>query len=242
MGIDMRMLKIDRANPSDVLDLAPAFLRTLSLWQPVRRELERAGYTAAEHALGWRLLLTASGYAPEAPAPRLAPEVLAAMTELDGADEGTFLRARAALRRHHPEQEAFVFAGLEPGSGAASVVATALFLERLDALESSPERAATRDDDHAALATLAARGIDPDERARLARLVHLAQGARLELAPEGPSPTERDAALGALIAWYADWSDTARAVVKRRDHRIALGLGKRRRRSEPEVPDATVPT
>lgn len=41
---------------------------------------------------------------------------------------------------------------------------------------------------------------------------------------------ERRGAHTALWAWLRDWSFTARAVIKRRDHLIALGLSGRRRK------------
>jgi hypothetical protein len=39
----------------------------------------------------------------------------------------------------------------------------------------------------------------------------------------------RNEALLALRAWYKDWSTTARAVIRRRDYLVMLGLTKRRR-------------
>ncbi len=35
--------------------------------------------------------------------------------------------------------------------------------------------------------------------------------------------------VGSLRAWYEDWSETARAVITRRDHLIRLGLAKRKK-------------
>jgi hypothetical protein len=121
-----------------------------------------------------------------------------------------------------------------------------LLLERLDALERAPERATTRDADRAALATLAARGIDAQERARLAELVATAKSVRLDTPKPDDSAERRDHALLELTRWYADWADTARAVVKRRDLRLALGFGKRRRPSvveddAPAVEDQPAP-
>ena len=40
--------------------------------------------------------------------------------------------------------------------------------------------------------------------------------------------TEQDEALRALRAWYRDWSETARAVIRRRDHLLMLGLSQRK--------------
>ena len=40
---------------------------------------------------------------------------------------------------------------------------------------------------------------------------------------------EREEALRELRAWYKDWSETARAVIGRRDHLILMGLAHRKR-------------
>lgn len=40
---------------------------------------------------------------------------------------------------------------------------------------------------------------------------------------------EREQGLLALRAWYLDWSDTARAVISRRDYLIRLGLAQRKK-------------
>jgi hypothetical protein len=227
----MKMTMIERADASDVPEKALKFLRAVATWNEVKAAMAAAGYTEEEHALGWRLFHEATGFGPLGIEPRFDAEVRGAIAALDGLDESTLTRVRAALRRFHPEQEAFVFAGLEPGQGVNAVVSMALLLERLDALERAPERAATRDADHAALATLAARGIDAKERARLAELVATAKSVRLDVPEPDDSAEQRDRALLELTRWYADWADTARAVVKRRDLRLALGFGKRRRAS-----------
>ena len=103
-------------------------------------------------------------------------------------------------------------------------------LGRLDALEKGPERKATRKEDHAALDTLAARGINAKERARLSELVHISQSASETEAPDEEGKAAREEAyvkaLGALRVWYVDWSDMARSVVKRRDYLIRLGHGR----------------
>lgn len=49
-----------------------------------------------------------------------------------------------------------------------------------------------------------------------------------------------------LAAWLADWTETARTIISRRDHLILLGLSKRKRSSkaaaEPEQPTVVAPT
>ena len=82
-----------------------------------------------------------------------------------------FVRAHAVLRRFHPEQDAFVFGNLVTASGIAAVPVVATFLDRLDALESSPERKSTRKADHDALDLLAQRGLTKEQRKDMRHLV-----------------------------------------------------------------------
>jgi hypothetical protein len=108
-------------------------------------------------------------------------------------------------------------------------------LDRLDALEGAPEREATRAADKAALETLAQRGIDAAVRGHLRALVEQAGVAHDPVpAPERPMAEDREQALRALAAWYADWSETARAAIQRRDYLVMLGLASRRQRKEQE--------
>lgn len=108
-------------------------------------------------------------------------------------------------------------------------------LNRLDELENGQDRKATRKADHAALQKLATRGIPPEERARLHELLAVvkAKPADGELAVDPAAdaeaePPEQHAAKLALRAWYVEWSEIAKAVIKRRDYLILLGLAKRK--------------
>jgi len=109
-------------------------------------------------------------------------------------------------------------------------------LDRLDALDASPERSKTRKADKAALATIATRRVTPEERIRLRDLVNVAMSA-----PEMTSTPSDTAAAGdarnkdlvALYQWYNEWSETARALIKRRDYLILMGLAKRRKAQKP---------
>ncbi len=222
----LRSPKILEGTPERVMQ----FLRGAA-YVPIRAALQRHGYTDADHREGWKLLQKACGFKEGEEAP-MSDEVSAAITEIDSLDESLFTRARGALMRLHPEQAAFVFDGLKASSGMAAVMGMITFLERLDALEDGAERKATRKEDHAALATLAKRGIGADERKRLAKLVKTVQTSPdLELVDErtvAETEEQRMAALGALRAWFEDWSGTARSAVGRRDHLIRLGLAKRK--------------
>ena len=217
-----------------ILEETPArvipFLRAVATRAEIRAAMMAAGYTDEEQAYGWKLLLIASGHIAPSLSVTDDEKARMAIAEVDSWDESGFRRIHAALKRLHPEQDAFVFSGLQTGQGASAVVSVALLLDRLDALESSPDREATRAADHAALATLEKRGIGPAERQRLRELVSLAQTVKPPVISEGvPGEAEREAALRDLRAWYRDWSETARAVIVRRDHLILMGLAKRRR-------------
>lgn len=217
---------------------ALALLRGVGTNEAIREILQQNGYSSAEHVLGWTLLHGVSGFVETDDGTAAVSggdkEVRAAIVELDEWDEPGFARIGAALRRLHPEQMAFVFANLEPATGAGAVLSVGTMLDRLDALEEGAERKASRKADHAALATLDKRGITKAERKRLRQLVEKAQGAPLVTAPKQDPKTEKDREkyqedLRALRAWYVDWSETARAVIHRRDYLIRLGLAKPRR-------------
>jgi hypothetical protein len=222
----------------DTPQRALPFLRSIATKLEIRLAMLNAGYTDEEQRVGWKLLLAATGYS-QGPAPATADaKARAAIAVLDQADESLFRRMHAALGRLHPEQDKFVFAGIGPGQGAAAVVSVSKLLERVDALDNSAERAATRDADHAALATLAQRGLDAAAFNKLRELVAIAQTAQpIEtLAVTAKDSESREQALRDLLVWYKDWSETARAVIQRRDYRIMMGLSKRRRSEEPEPP------
>ena len=231
------------ATPTRVL----TFLRGIGLSPQIRTILEGYGYTEEEHQRGWDLLHRVTGYKP-AGAPGASavapadPAVRTAIQALDDWDEPGFARVRAALDRLHPEQARFVFANLQPATGAAAVLSVRTLLVRLDALEDAPEREATRTADRAALAT---RGIGPEERRRLGGLVLIAERGTQDAATTSAaqvtaaqSQEQRVADLRELRAWHMDWAATARSVITRRDYRIRLGLTRRRSPSTDDTPDA----
>jgi len=212
------------------------FLRAIGTTAVIRTALATRGYTAEEHADGWERLHRVAGYG-EVKTISLALDVEKAIAEIDAWDEPTFRVCRAALERLHPDQAAFVFDALDSATGAQAIISVGTFLERLDALENSPDRKPTRKADHAALATLSKRGITKEERDRVRKLVETAKG----LAPQvqtDPSAEARQIELVALRAWYDDWSETARSVITRRDHLIRLGLAKRKKAAKRNEPEA----
>jgi hypothetical protein len=251
------MPSLTEAPSRQILDETPGralkFLGTVSRSKVIHALLAARGYTQAEHEQGWSLLLQVSGYQRAAPVTSEDPVVREAVVALDQWDEPNFRIVRAALDRRHPEQSAFVFdGGLGPQVGAAAVVSVATLLDRLDALESSPERKKTRKADHEALETLAKRGVDKAERERLRALVEIAKrpandddaiaaGDDEDLHASSDATSE---GLLALRAWYQEWSEVARVVVKRRSDLIRLGLARRKptSKSAPKAPSDPLPS
>lgn len=221
----------------ETLEETPArvlpFLRAIGTARPIRALMAARGYTADDHKQGWTLLHAVSGFIEGAPLETVDVKVRDAIAAIDAWDEDGFRVVRAALGRQHPAQAGFVLDGIGASVGPAAVVGVKKLLERLDALENGADRKASRKEDHAALATLAQRGIDAKERARLAGLVKAAESISDAPAEEDAAArVERDGAyvagLIALRAWYEDWSEMARVAVKRRDYLIRMGLAKRK--------------
>lgn len=219
--------------PSRALDLLTAAGRS----KPIRLALQRKGYGRKDHEEGWRLLQATAGYVESGDdGPEIDGGVRDAVVQLDELDEDVYRIVRATLRRHHPAQHDFVLNGLAPSTGDGAVLSVDRLLARLDELENGKARKPTRKQDHAALATLASRGIDAPERARLRGLVKAAQKIETILPTDEAAITraadDHRNALIALREWYAEWSDIARSAVKRRDHLIRLGLATRKSRAK----------
>lgn len=236
---------IETLNPSrQVLDETPAraltFLRAAGTSQPIRSALATRGYTKAEHDRGWSLVLRASGFSEGgAVTADLDVKVAEAATAVDGWDEPNFDIISTALAFHFPKQHEFLFqSDLKPARGAASIVTVETMLNRLDELENGKDRKSTRKQDHEALALLAQRGITKDERTRMRGLLHIAKEGTKPAAAPAPDPAQdkareaRDAALRELYFWYKGWAAVARAVIKRGDYLVRLGLRNRASASE----------
>jgi hypothetical protein len=226
-------------------DRAIALMRGVATNVSIRALMMGAGYTDAEQNRGWDLVYLSSGRVRQEVSETDDQAARAAIVEIDTTEEPLFRRTKAAFDRLHPEQSAFVFAGLEPTTGPRAIVTMTTYLDRIDALENSPDRVATREADRAALETLEQRGIGRAERARLRRLLAVARGIAAPVEPAvPPGAEERAEALRELRAWYVDWAETARAVIRRRDHLILIGLAQRKARSgggdaEDEAPEAS---
>ncbi len=231
----MTGLSVLEGIPGRALEL----LRGVASNPVIHSHLAAAGFQSSDYQEGWKRLHAASGYVPEATAPLVKSTVVVAMQQLDRWDEDGFRRIRSGLERLHPAQAAFVFAGgLAASEGAQAVIGVKTLLFRLNELESGHEREATRNEDHAALKTLSDRGITKAERSRLQGLVDTAETlTEPPVLPALAASAARQQALLALYAWYKDWAETARSVVKKRSHLITLGLAKRKAPKKlPEAP------
>jgi hypothetical protein len=214
------------------------FLRAASVKSEIMELLIGLGYSDAEHKLGWELYLKMLGYRGAAAKPGVAPvkttDQLQALEQIDRFDEPAFRRATAALSRLHPEQYGYVFGdGLSPKNGPESLGSVISFLDRYAALRdgTDPNRAGAREVDHAAAATLEARGIvNPEMEQHLRGLVEIVK----QSAPQRPvvimsaSEESLQAAAKAFAAWLHDWRTTASVGIVRRDYRIMLGISRRR--------------
>ena len=240
MKLSIKNSNVSRNTQENALGRALQFLRAVGTDASIMEALKQTGFSEAAQKQGWSLVLTA--YAATGPAVTSITEapLTEATDKVESWQNAMFVRANAALGRLHAEQNAFVFTNLEPGSGIAAVPAVATFLDRLDALESSPERKSSRKADHAALDTLSERGITKDARKEMRDLVKWIESNQAQpLATHKQSP--REAALVAVYEWVQDWTDCARTVITRRDQLIRLGIGKRRPRKQ-DVAPAPEPT
>jgi hypothetical protein len=214
-----------RQTLAEVPGRALAFLRAVGTRPGIREALATVGFRREDHEEGWKLLSAACAWGERAApyqnaddgAVREATEAIATWLRVH------IPRLRLGLERMHPDQAAYVFDGLERTPRRAALVQMGSLLSKLDALETSPDRAGTREADAAALGILETRGLGRQERARLAALLERAQSfVAKETAEVEPRGTE----LVALHRWYVEWLAAARVAVKRGDYLRALGVGR----------------
>jgi len=243
----MRSIKINqtetlhRSTAELAVQRAIQFLRTVGTDPVIFDELQSVGFTSDDLTEGWSLVYKACSL-PQSKQ-RFTPDagpVADANDKLVAWQATMFVRAHAALRRLHPAQDAFVFGDVVGDPSTTTLVAVGVFLARLDALGNSPERKATRKADHAALATLERRGVTEETRKQAKQLVHIIETTTAPDITTAPPPVDkRMSAMIDVYAWVQDWTESARAVITRRDHLIRLGIGKRRVRAATAPVDPT---
>lgn len=212
------------SEPSDwaLRDLAARvakFLYAIATNVSLRGEMQSAGYTPADHAEGLALLLAACEYQTTGYDRAEDAAAKAAEAELVTWASANVGRYRAAVERLHPDHLG-LFAQLEWHTPAEAVLAVDKLLRRLSELPWRPPSMVRR--------LLERRGLTGAERTRLQGLVEAAQGANV---PGGTLERTRDGSVTpevrALYHWYADWVATARAVVRRKDWLVRMGVVRR---------------
>ncbi len=224
----------------EVLEQTPGRVTTLlsaiGAVANIRRLMALAGMKGKDIVEGRSMLLDtlATATAPEDDTDsESAKKARQAEAEVDNWDEYNFTVAHSALGRFYPNAEEYLFrGGLKASTGVEAVEGVATFLARLAALEDGTDdgREATREQDVAAVAKLAERGITKEVRDHLQSLVELALGPT-DAEPVDDTPVKnRRAKLTALKIWYDDWATMAKAKIRKRSYLIRMGLAKRRRK------------
>ena len=176
--------------------------------------LQRHGFNEADLDEGWALLraLGVQDYGP-APVTEASPDPVPA---LDAWENRWYPVARATLERHDPTLARKFFHRLPQTEGITVLVSVAVFLKRLQALESGahgePGKRARR--------LLARRGLT-------AQVVGEAQ-AHLDAIQTVPQPAvvppvARARELDTVWAWYREWSRILRTELE--DGRLLRGIG-----------------
>lgn len=212
------------------------FLQAIGSLPIVRTQLAQAGMKDTDITEGRELLLACLAQpltAKANPDTEDAKQQRAAIVELNDWDEPGYGRFGATLRRKSKSAHAYIFNGLAASRDPAEAVkGIATFLTRLDALEAGtdPDRADSAAEDRAVVQFLAERQLTTAERSRLRALVDRALGPTkpLDVLPEVDPIPARVQKLTAVREWFEEWSEIARAVVKRRADLIRLGLAHRK--------------
>jgi len=200
---------------------AQKFGRGVGNSKNIRGQLYKYGYTQALHRRVFDLIKIAYDIPLFADTDVFDSKTIEAIAFCGSHDELLFTMIDASLAPRMPEQATFLTQGLRPSTGMSSVVVTSMILDRMNKMETGPERRSTRKEDQAALELLASRGITSELRAKLAEAVKVATSAtRVEESDQAELAAADEKyvrALGEIKAWYEEWSRVARVVVKRRD-------------------------
>ena len=236
---------VGTATLEDTPRRALELIRGIGASPEIMRALVTAGYTTKDHEEGIRLVNDVLGYIarPSAVPSASAPSYGAAVKEIKQWVKSDFRRIKIGLHRFFPEQAEYLFTGLDVSGVMDAVALVEIFLKRLGSLANDPERKATRKADHAALAMLETRRVTKATLKHLHALVTETH-ATPAVPPVEASTGETDGRLEALIAlraWYADWAETARIVLTRRDYLIRVGLATRKPRAAAAMPVVVAP-
>ncbi|WP_428264507.1 hypothetical protein [Haliangium sp.] len=181
------------------------------------------GFTQAAMEEGWSLLRTATAVRLDDKRPTAVPNEM--IRRLDEWENRWFPIAGAVLRRHHPEVHELVFHNLTQTEGNEVVLSVTILLARLDELETVADPA---------LASLAAHGLTPAVLAEARALLEQIAQAPVEDEP-ADDPEEASARASAedeMWAYYLQWSQISRSVIRNRRWLRELGFLKRSRPGE----------
>lgn len=209
-----------RQTMAELPQRAAVFLRAAATVPQIRVALAAAGYDEQAHREGLELLTRVLAWEGSTQALRDDLAAQRATRDIEDFIQTHLPRLALGAQRELPTQAAPIFDALAELADKQPVLALATLLERLEAL---PETAPLS-------GLLARRGLDNKERDRLASLLSVVRASADP--PDNDLAAHRDAraaAHTALWAWLRDWSFTARAVVRRRDQLIALGICGRRK-------------
>jgi hypothetical protein len=213
------------------LDRGTRFFRAVTKNSVVRGVLLARGLTDAELGHGWELYSRVFGISQsgERAVPELDTSAADAMNEIDEWDAPTYQAIGRVLAQRYPAVGTYLFDGLSAGEGPAAVTGVGHFLERVGRLKEGRAENIEPEVGRAAVALLSERKLFTDADAgHLRSLIEVTQrGADAAPPPPAKDPAD-DAALDAYIKWITEWREVARYAIKRRDHRISLGLAHRK--------------
>lgn len=182
-----------------------------------RKALQARGLSTQELEEGYRLLRAAIETFHAADEHAEPPDTVAL---LDAWENRWLPIVRAALEHRFPSVAKSVLLNLRQIRGPTLLISLPTLLDRIEALEHSKLTAACQ-----AHALLTQRGLTPQVIAE-AR-THVRDTQRLpRIKPLAPPVDPRSKHLGALWAWYLDWSQTARAAISDPAVLRVLGFGK----------------
>jgi hypothetical protein len=240
--VDVSRETLDKT-PSRLLD----FLKAAGTREPIRASLYAVGYTEDEHQRGWKLLHNCAGFRVVKTV-EVNQDALGAIGSLDKQDERTHTIIDASLKHKAPKARAYLLDGIDPGTGADSVLYFDTLVPRMDTLAAGKAPKVPAAEQKLANEVLEKRGFGAAKRAELTKLLATAKKLSGEGGASADAAAEREALdehLRAARAFYEEWAAIARSEIKRRDHLILMGLASRRSRAaakdEPEDGDDAGP-
>jgi hypothetical protein len=182
----------------------------------VAEALALYGFTEADRDQGWVLLQSLAQGKLLAHASTMNPKLY---EQLDDWENRWYPIASASLKARFPKAHAWLFLNLQQTSGLETVISVGTLVERIEKLAD-----AAGDEGPKAKALLEQRGLNAatlnEAKALLAKVKVTAEPNALATAV---TPEQQAQSEAALWAWYLEWSEIARVVI--RDKRLLRELG-----------------